>query len=83
VGACRPPEAVLEARAADARLEGVHLDFAVTPDDYLTTLAIGSTPAPPARRPAAAPRRAFASSHTGRHGRRADAAPRLDATTKG
>jgi hypothetical protein len=37
----RPPEAVLEARAADARLERAHLDFAITLEDYLITLAIG------------------------------------------
>jgi hypothetical protein len=37
----RPPEAVLEARAADERLEKTHLDFAATLEDHLTTLAIG------------------------------------------
>jgi AcrR family transcriptional regulator len=37
----RPPEAVLEARAVDARLERAYLDFAATLEDYLTTLAIG------------------------------------------
>jgi AcrR family transcriptional regulator len=37
----RPPEAVLQARAADERLEKTHLDLPVTLEDYLTTLAIG------------------------------------------
>ena len=37
----RPPEAVLQACAADARLERAHLDFPVALEDYLTTLAIG------------------------------------------
>jgi AcrR family transcriptional regulator len=37
----RPPEAVLEALAADERLSGVRLDFAPTLEDHLTTLAIG------------------------------------------
>jgi AcrR family transcriptional regulator len=37
----RPPEAVLQACAADERLEKAHLDFPVTLADYLTTLAIG------------------------------------------
>jgi AcrR family transcriptional regulator len=37
----RPPEAVLQACAADERLEKVHLDFPATLEDYLTTLAIG------------------------------------------
>jgi AcrR family transcriptional regulator len=37
----RPPEAVLEACAADERLEKVQLDFPATLEDYLTTLAIG------------------------------------------
>ena len=37
----RPPEAVLQALAADERLEKVHLDFPVTLADHLTTLAIG------------------------------------------
>jgi AcrR family transcriptional regulator len=37
----RPPEAVLQARAADERLEKTHLDFPTTLEDYLTTLAIG------------------------------------------
>jgi AcrR family transcriptional regulator len=37
----RPPEALLEARAADERLEETHLDFPVTLEDHLTTLAIG------------------------------------------
>ena len=37
----RPAAAVLEACAADPRLERAHLDFAVTLEDYLTTLAIG------------------------------------------
>jgi AcrR family transcriptional regulator len=37
----RPPEAVLQACAADERLEKTHLDFPATLQDYLTTLAIG------------------------------------------
>jgi AcrR family transcriptional regulator len=37
----RPPEAVLQACAADERLEKTHLDFPATLEDYLTTLAIG------------------------------------------
>jgi AcrR family transcriptional regulator len=37
----RPPEAVLEALAADERLERARLDFPVTLTDYLTTLASG------------------------------------------
>jgi AcrR family transcriptional regulator len=37
----RPPEAVLQAQAADPRLQKTHLDFAVALADYLTTLAIG------------------------------------------
>ena len=37
----RPPEAVLEALAADERLERARLDFPVTLADHLTTLAIG------------------------------------------
>ena len=37
----RPPEAVLEALAADARLEKARLDLPATLADYLTTLAIG------------------------------------------
>jgi Tetracyclin repressor-like, C-terminal domain len=37
----RPPEAVLQACAADERLERAHLDFPVMLEDYLTTLAIG------------------------------------------
>jgi AcrR family transcriptional regulator len=37
----RPPEAFLQARAADERLQRAHLDFAVTLEDQLTTLAIG------------------------------------------
>ena len=37
----RPPEALLEAYAADGRLERAQLDFAPTLQDYLTTLAIG------------------------------------------
>jgi AcrR family transcriptional regulator len=37
----RPPEAVLEALAADERLGKVHLDFPVTLADHLTTLAVG------------------------------------------
>jgi AcrR family transcriptional regulator len=37
----RPPEAVLQACAADERLEKTHLDFPAALEDYLTTLAIG------------------------------------------
>jgi AcrR family transcriptional regulator len=37
----RPPEALLQACAADERLEKTHLDFPATLEDYLTTLAIG------------------------------------------
>jgi AcrR family transcriptional regulator len=37
----RPPEAVLQACAADERLEKTHLDFPVALQDYLTTLAVG------------------------------------------
>jgi AcrR family transcriptional regulator len=37
----RPPEAVLQAQAADARLSRMRLDFALTLEDHLTTLAIG------------------------------------------
>ena len=37
----RPPEAVLQALAADERLEKARLDFPVALADYLTTLAIG------------------------------------------
>jgi Tetracyclin repressor-like, C-terminal domain len=37
----RPPEAVLQALAADERLAGMHLDFRAALEDYLTTLAIG------------------------------------------
>jgi AcrR family transcriptional regulator len=37
----RPPEAVLEALAADERLGKVHLDFPTTLADHLTTLAVG------------------------------------------
>jgi hypothetical protein len=37
----RPPEAVLEAHAADERLEKTHLDLPDTLQDHLTTLAIG------------------------------------------
>ena len=37
----RPPEAVLEALAADPRLEKARLDLPATLADYLTTLAIG------------------------------------------
>jgi AcrR family transcriptional regulator len=37
----RPPAAVVQACAADARLERAHLDFPVTLEDHLTTLAIG------------------------------------------
>jgi AcrR family transcriptional regulator len=37
----RPPEAVLQACAADERLEKTHLDFPATLEDYLTTLALG------------------------------------------
>jgi AcrR family transcriptional regulator len=37
----RPPEAVRQAHAADERFERMHLEFAATLEDYLTTLAIG------------------------------------------
>jgi AcrR family transcriptional regulator len=37
----RPPEAVIQACAADERLQKTHLDFRATLEDYLTTLAIG------------------------------------------
>jgi len=37
----RPPEAVLDALAADERLGKVHLDFPTTLADHLTTLAVG------------------------------------------
>jgi AcrR family transcriptional regulator len=37
----RPPEAVLEAYAADERLARTHLEFSATLEDYLTTLAVG------------------------------------------
>lgn len=37
----RPPEALIQARAAEERLEKTNLDFPVTLADYLTTLAIG------------------------------------------
>jgi hypothetical protein len=37
----RPPEAVVQACAADERLEKTHLDFPDALADYLTTLAIG------------------------------------------
>jgi AcrR family transcriptional regulator len=37
----RPPDAVLQACAADERLEKTHLDFPATLEDYLTILAIG------------------------------------------
>jgi AcrR family transcriptional regulator len=37
----RPPDAVLQAWAADDRLEKMHLDFPAMLEDYLTTLAIG------------------------------------------
>jgi AcrR family transcriptional regulator len=37
----RPPEAVLQACAADERLEAAHLDFPRALEDYLATLAIG------------------------------------------
>jgi AcrR family transcriptional regulator len=37
----RPPEAVLQAFAADERLAAMQLDFRVTLQEYLTTLAIG------------------------------------------
>jgi hypothetical protein len=37
----RPPQAVVEACAADERLEKAHLDFTATLADQLTTLAIG------------------------------------------
>jgi AcrR family transcriptional regulator len=36
-----PPEAVLQAYAADERLAEAHLDFAAALEDHLTTLAIG------------------------------------------
>jgi AcrR family transcriptional regulator len=36
-----PPEAVLEACAADERLAPTHLDFVATLTDHLTTLALG------------------------------------------
>jgi AcrR family transcriptional regulator len=37
----RPPQAIVEACAADERLEKAHLDFTATLADQLTTLAIG------------------------------------------
>ena len=37
----RPPDAVVEAHAADERLEKAHLDFSVTLEDHLITLALG------------------------------------------
>jgi AcrR family transcriptional regulator len=37
----RPPEAVVQAHAADERLQKTHLKFEVALADYLTTLAIG------------------------------------------
>jgi AcrR family transcriptional regulator len=37
----RPPAALLEACAADERLDRTHLDFTATLADHLTTLAIG------------------------------------------
>ena len=37
----RPPEAFVEARAADERLEKMHIDLAITLQDHLTALAIG------------------------------------------
>jgi hypothetical protein len=37
----RPPDAVIQAHAADERLKKTHLDFPATPEDHLTTLAIG------------------------------------------
>jgi hypothetical protein len=37
----RPPEALIQARAAEERLQKTQLDFPVTLADYLTTLAIG------------------------------------------
>ena len=37
----RPPEAVVQAQAADERLQKTHLDFRATLEDILTTLAIG------------------------------------------
>ena len=37
----RPPEAVLEAYAADERLAEAHLDFKAALEDHLTTLGIG------------------------------------------
>jgi hypothetical protein len=40
-GHARPPEAVLEALAADPRLDTTQLDFQATLADHLTTLGIG------------------------------------------
>jgi AcrR family transcriptional regulator len=37
----RPPEALVQARAADERLQATQLDLPVTLEDHLTTLAIG------------------------------------------
>ncbi len=37
----RPPEALVEACAADERLAQAHLDFPDALEDHLTTLAIG------------------------------------------
>ena len=37
----RPPQAVLEAYAADERIARMHLDFRDALADYLTTVAIG------------------------------------------
>ena len=37
----RPPAAVVQACAADARLESMKIDFQATLEDHLTTLAIG------------------------------------------
>ena len=37
----RPPEAVLQAHAADERLARMQLDFRATLEDHLTTLAVG------------------------------------------
>jgi AcrR family transcriptional regulator len=37
----RPPEALIQARAADERLQKTQLDFPATLADHLTTLAIG------------------------------------------
>jgi AcrR family transcriptional regulator len=37
----RPPEALIQARAADARLEAMHIDLHAVLEDQLITLAIG------------------------------------------